>query len=140
MFSLRVMVTAAAVLTLTSCGHHSAASTLRSPAAPPAPVKTTNVKRRALPRHDCHYADAGAVATASLTVAVISARGTSCHEAKRVFRATSRWLDPGDYQHLGALRHPSTLGYRCRVYLIGDSYWHLRCQRGSRLLYGDTAQ
>jgi hypothetical protein len=89
----------------------------------------------------CHYADAGAaVPNASLTVQVLSAHGTTCREAKRVFRATSRWLDPTDYEHLGVSKHPITLGYRCSVRLLGDSYWHIRCSRGTRTIYGDTAE
>jgi hypothetical protein len=89
----------------------------------------------------CHYADAGAaVSNASLSVQVISARGTTCKEAKRIFRATSRWLNPTDYHHLGAPHHAYTLGYRCRAYLVGDSYWHLRCERDRRILYGAAAQ
>jgi hypothetical protein len=91
--------------------------------------------------HHCHYADAGAaVPNASLTVQVLSAHGTTCAAAERVFRATSRWLDPTDYRHLGVSRHPVTLGYRCSVRLLGDSYWHLRCVRGERTIYGQTAQ
>jgi hypothetical protein len=95
------------------------------------------------PRHStsCHYAPAGTGgANVTLIFDVISVQATTCRAAKRVLRAVSRWADPDDYEHLGASRHPLTLGYRCRVYLIGDSAWHVRCVRGRRVIYGFTAQ
>jgi hypothetical protein len=91
-------------------------------------------------RVDCHYADAGGGVNPSLTVDVLSARGTTCGQAKRVFKATSDWLDPNDYEHLGVRRHPVTLGWRCEVKLVGDSDWHVDCYRGRRTIVGDTSE
>lgn len=101
-----------------------------------APASTS----RATHTHDCHNAAAG-VKKARLVFTVTSAERTTCHAAVTVLRYVSTWADPDRYYGtLGAFKHTNNYGYRCHVDLVADSYWKIRCARGTRLIRGYTAE
>jgi hypothetical protein len=88
--------------------------------------------------HNCHRAYAPVADPSELHFSVLSAKGTSCDNALKVFSAVATWAHGSP--DLGASAHPDTLGYRCQVNGVGDYAWIVRCTRGQHVIRASTAQ
>jgi hypothetical protein len=74
-----------------------------------------------------------------VSITVVSARGTSCANAKRIFLKVAGWVDSGKcYRTLCDFRHRMNDGYFCAVRIIGDSAYRIRCHRDGREVVGNT--
>jgi hypothetical protein len=91
--------------------------------------------RKATP---CHRLVVRGSKNGALPMTVRSVRNTTCGNGGKVFRAVSDWADRF-YPDLLASAHPNTLGYKCAVDEVGDSYWNLRCVRGAHVIRATTA-
>jgi hypothetical protein len=85
---------------------------------------------------NCHSRRAQAT-EASQSWLVQRATNTTCAHAHKLFVEVSRWSDHSRLD-LGAPGHPNTLGYRCTAHVLGDSYWRMRCVRGTHVVVAQT--
>ena len=73
-------------------------------------------------------------------ISVIGVRHMTCRRGAEVMRRIARYLDGGDYRHLGLARPRVLEGYSCRAWLIGDSAWKIRCLRFPQRVDAFTAE